>query len=465
VAEHPGLLLMASIVIDGCAVATVDSAGTEYSTGHIIVTDGRIAAVGSGAAPDVAGARHVDGAGCLATPGLVNTHHHLYQWLTRGHAQDNTLFEWLTALYPIWGQLDADLEHVAASAGLASLALSGCTTSTDHHYVFPHDGGDVLGAEIEAAARIGLRFHPCRGSMDLGQSQGGLPPDHVVEDRDVILAACEDAVRRHHDPGFDSMVRIALAPCSPFSVTGELMRSTAELARRLGVRMHTHLAETIDEDDFCIEKFGCRPVDYVESLGWLGDDVWLAHCVHLDDADIGKLAATGTGVAHCPSSNGRLGAGTAPVPELLAAGAPVGLGVYGSASNEHARLGEELRQALLAARVRQGPLALTARQSLAIGTAGGARCLGRQDEIGSLEPGKLGDIALWRLDGLGHADIDDPVCALVFGPPAPLELLLVGGNPVVDGNELRTADVRTLATESRSAARELARRADVATVR
>jgi cytosine/adenosine deaminase-related metal-dependent hydrolase len=464
VAEHPGLLLMASIVIDGCAVATVDAAGTEHESGHVVVTDGRIAAVGSGPAPDVAGARRVDGAGCLATPGLVNTHHHLYQWLTRGHAQDNTLFEWLTALYPIWGQLDADLEHVAASAGLATLALSGCTTSTDHHYVFPHDGGDVLGAEIEAAARIGLRFHPCRGSMDLGQSKGGLPPDHVVEDRDVILAACEDAVRRYHDPRFDSMVRIALAPCSPFSVTGELMQSSAELARRLGVRMHTHLAETIDEDDFCKEKFGCRPVDYVESLGWLGDDVWLAHCVHLNSSDIVKLAATGTGVAHCPSSNGRLGAGTAPVPELLAAGASVGLGVDGSASNEQARLGDELRQAMLAARARKGPLALTARRSLAIGTAGGARCLGRQDEIGSLERGKLGDIALWRLDGLGHADIADPVCALVFGPSAPLELLLVGGNPVVDGNELRTADVRALARESRSAARELARRAGVADV-
>jgi cytosine/adenosine deaminase-related metal-dependent hydrolase len=463
VAEHSGILLMASIVIDGCAIATVDANGTEYESGHVVVTDGRIAAVGDGPAPEVAGARRVDGSGCLATPGLVNTHHHLYQWLTRGQAQNNTLFEWLVTLYPIWGQLDAELEFAAASAGLASLALSGCTTSTDHHYVFPHDGGDVLGAEIEAAARIGLRFHPCRGSMDLGQSQGGLPPDHVVEDRDAILAACEDAVRRHHDPGFDSMVRIALAPCSPFSVTGDLMRESADLARRLGVRLHTHLAETSDEDDFCNEHFGCRPVDYIESLGWLGEDVWLAHCVHLNAADITKLAATGTGTAHCPSSNGRLGAGIAPVPDLLAAGAPVGLGVDGSASNESARLGEELRQAMLAARARLGPLAMTARQSLAIGTAGGARCLGRQDEIGSLEVGKLGDVALWGLDGLGHADIADPVCALVFGPTAPVELLLVGGNPVVEGNELRTADVRALASESRTAARELSRRASVAT--
>jgi cytosine/adenosine deaminase-related metal-dependent hydrolase len=255
------------------------------------------------------------------------------------------------------------------------------------------------------------------------------------------------------------MVRIALAPCSPFSVTGELMRESADLARRLGVRLHTHLAETSDEDEFCMEQFGCRPVDYVESLGWLGDDVWLAHCVHLNEPDIGKLAATGTGTAHCPSSNGRLGAGIAPVPELLAAGAPVGLGVDGSASNENGGLGGELRQAMLAARARRGPLALDAREALAVGTIGGARCLGRQDEIGSLEIGKLGDVALWRLDGLGHADIADPVCALVFGPAAPLELLLVGGSTVVEGDELRTADVRTLAGEARTAARELARRA------
>ncbi|HEX3825606.1 MAG TPA: 8-oxoguanine deaminase [Mycobacteriales bacterium] len=453
---------MATVVIDGCSIATVDAADTEHASGHLVVVDGRINAVGSGPAPKIDGAQHVNGSGCLATPGLVNTHDHLYQWLTRGFAQDNTLFEWLIALYPIWGQLDADLEYVGASVGLASLALSGCTTSTDHHYVFPHDGGDLLAAEIEAASRIGLRFHPCRGSMDLGQRHGGLPPDHVVEDREVILAASEDAVRRHHDPGFDSMVRIALAPCSPFSVTGELMRESAKLARRLGVRLHTHLAETADEDRFCEDNFGCRPVDYVESLGWLGDDVWLAHGVHLNDSDIGKVAATGTGVAHCPSSNGRLGSGIAPVTELLAAGAPVGLGVDGTASNESGRLAEELRQAMVVARSRRGPLALNARQSLKIGTAGGARCLGRQDEIGSLEVGKLGDVALWRLDGIGHADIEDPVCALVFGPPAPLELLLVGGNSVVVGDELRTADVATLAKESRTAARELVRRASAA---
>ena len=452
---------MSSIVVDGCAIATVDGAGTEHARGHVVVTDGRISAVGAGPAPELPGARRVEGSGCLATPGFVNTHHHLYQWLTRGYAQDGTLFEWLTTLYPIWAHIDAELEHAAASAGLAALALSGCTTAMDHHYVFPAGRGDLLLAEIEAAQRIGLRFHPTRGSMNLGRSAGGLPPDQVVEDADAILSACESAVATYHDPGFDSMLRIGIAPCSPFSVTGELMRECADLARQLGVRLHTHLAETREEEEFCLATFGARPVDYVESLGWLGEDVWLAHCVHLSDGDIAKYAATGTGTAHCPSSNARLGSGIAPIPELLAAGAPVGLGVDGVASNEHGGLAEELHQALLLARCRKGPQALTARQALHMATMGGARCLGRQNELGSLEVGKLGDLALWRIDGLGHADIADPVCALVFGPPAPLHLLLVGGTAVVDGQVLRTADVESVAADNRAAARELARRAGV----
>lgn len=453
---------MPSVVVAGCAVATVDGAGTEHARGHVVVTDGRISAVGAGPAPETPRARHVDGSGCLVTPGFVNTHHHLYQWLTRGYAQDGTLFEWLSTLYPVWAHLDAELEHAAASAGLAALALSGCTTAMDHHYVFPAGRGDLLAAEIEAAQRIGLRFQPTRGSMNLGRSAGGLPPDEVVEDAATILTACESAVATYHDPSFDSMLRIGIAPCSPFSVTGELMRECADLARQLGVRLHTHLAETRDEEEFCLATFGARPVDYVESLGWLGEDVWLAHCVHLSDGDITKYAATGTGTAHCPSSNARLGSGIAPIPELLAAGAPVGLGVDGVASNEHGGLAEELRQALLLARCRLGPQALTARQALQLATIGGARCLGRQDELGSLEVGKLGDLALWRLDGLGHADIADPVCALVFGPPAPLELLLVGGTAVVDGQQLRTADVESIAADNRAAACKLAQRAGLA---
>lgn len=450
-----------TLIVDGCAIATVDRNDHEYATGYLVIRDGRIDAVGGGPAPAMDGASRVDGTGCLATPGLVSTHHHLYQWITRGFAQDGTLFEWLTTLYPIWAQLDANLEFDAASAALAALALSGCTTTMDHHYVFPRDRGDLLFAEIEAARRIGLRFHPTRGSMDLGRSRGGLPPDMVVEDRDDILTACEQAVATYHDPSPASMLRVALAPCSPFSVTGELMRESAELARRLGVRLHTHLAETVDEEEFCQARFGCRPVEYVEQLGWLGDDVWLAHCVHLSPSDIATLAAAGTGVAHCPSSNGRLGSGIAPVPELLASDAAVGLGVDGVASNEHGGLAAELRQAMLVARCRQGPGALTARQALRIGTMGSARCLGRQDDIGSLEVGKQADVALWRLDDLGHADIADPVCALVFGPPAALQLLLVAGDPVVEVGELRTADQATLTRAARDAARDLARRAGV----
>ena len=454
-------MIAETLIIDGCAIATVDDLDQEYASGHLVIRNGRIDVVGDGPAPAVDGARRVDGSGCLATPGLINVHHHLYQWITRGYAQDGTLFEWLTALYPVWRHLDTDLEYHAARAALASLALSGCTTTTDHHYLFPRDGGDVFAAEVEAARQIGLRFHPGRGSMDLGQSRGGLPPDDVVEDREEILAACEHAVATYHDPAPDSMLRVALAPCSPFSVTGDLLRESADLARQLGVRLHTHLAETVDEAEFCLGKFGCGPVDYVEQMGWLGDDVWLAHCVHLSSSDIAKFATSGTAVAHCPSSNGRLGSGIAPIPELLASGVPVGLGVDGVASNEHGGLADELRQAVLVARCRKGPKALTVRQALRVGTMGGARCLGRQDEIGSLQAGKLADIALWRIDDLGHADIADPVCAIVLGPPATLQLLLVGGSVVVEAGEMRTVDSESLARHARDSARELARRAGV----
>jgi cytosine/adenosine deaminase-related metal-dependent hydrolase len=444
-----------TLVIDGCAIATVDAAGAEHAAGHLVVEGDRIVALGGGPAPDLPDARRVDGGGCLATPGLVNCHHHLYQWLTRGLAQQSTLFEWLVELYPVWARLDAELQHDAARAGLAALALSGCTTTTDHHYVFPRRGGDLLAAEVEAARQVGLRFHPCRGSMDLGRSAGGLPPDEVVEDLDEILAATQAAIDRHHDPAPGSMLRIAVAPCSPFSVSADLLRESAALARRRGVRLHTHLAETRDEEVFCRERFGRTPAQYLDDLGWLAGDVWLAHCVHLDAAAVGRFAATATGVAHCPSSNARLGAGIAPVTDLLAAGVPVGLGVDGAASNEAGQLLPEVRQALLLARLRSGPAALTARRALAMGTIEGARCLGREGELGSLEPGKLADVALWRLDGLGHADIADPVAALVLGPPAPLELLLVGGRPVVERGVLRTAPMTEIATRARAARRRL----------
>jgi cytosine/adenosine deaminase-related metal-dependent hydrolase len=289
--------------------------------------------------------------------------------------------------------------------------------------------------------------------MDLGRSHGGLPPDSVVESLDAILAASQKAVERFHDPAPDAMVRIALAPCSPFSVSTDLLRESASLARALGVRLHTHLAETLDEEEFCQQKYQCNPVQYLDRLDWLGDDVWLAHAVHVAPPEIARLGATGTAVAHCPSSNGRLGAGVAPVRGFLDAGVPVGLGVDGAASQEAGRMVDELRQALYAARNREGagPTALTAREALAMATIGGARCLGRAAEIGSLEPGKLADLALWRVDALGHAGIADPVAALVFGSAPPLELLTVGGRVVVSGNELRTADEDTLAAELRRA--------------
>jgi cytosine/adenosine deaminase-related metal-dependent hydrolase len=442
------------IVIEGGAVATVS--GAEYGNGHVVVDGDRIVAVGAGPAPPYQdGAHRIDGTGCLATPGLVNTHHHLYQWATRGLAQQANLFGWLTELYPIWAGIDEEIVGAAAAAGLAWLARSGCTTTTDHHYVFPRSGGDLFAAEIAAAAEVGLRFHPCRGSMDLGVSGGGLPPDDIVEETEAALRATEEAIDRFHDPSPGAMVRVAVAPCSPFSVTPKLMTEAAALARRKGVRLHTHLAETVEEEGFCREQHGCTPAEYAERLGWLGEDVWLAHAVHLSDAAIARFGATGTGVAHCPSSNARLGAGIAPVPDLLAAGAPVGLGVDGAASQEAGQLGAELRQALYAARLRGGPTALTARQALALGTIGGARCLGRAGELGTVEVGKLADVALWRLDGPGHAGIDDPVAALVFGPPAPLELLLVGGREVVVRDELRTADEGVLTRLANRAHRRL----------
>ena len=450
-------------VIEGCSIATVDAAGTKYRDGHIVIEGDRIVAVGQGSAPGGAGGvepHRIAGRGMLATPGLVNCHHHLYQWATRGLAQQATLFEWLVELYPVWALIDDETCSAAARAGLAALARSGCSASTDHHYVFPRDAGDLLEVEIAAASSVGLRFHPCRGSMDLGRSDGGLPPDEVVEDRDEILAASEAAISRFHDPRPGAMVRIALAPCSPFSVTRGLMTDAAELARRRGVRLHTHLAETRDEEVFCQERFGMRPVDYVEELGWLGEDVWLAHCVHVDDAEIARFRATGTGVAHCPNSNARLGSGIAPVAGLLSAGVSVGLGVDGAASNEDGGLASEMRAALQFARLAGGPRALTAREALVRATIDGARCLGRDDELGSLEAGKLADIALWRLDGLEGAGIEDPVAALVLGSTQAVELLLVGGRPVVEGGELRTADEAQIAVEIARASRRLAARAE-----
>jgi cytosine/adenosine deaminase-related metal-dependent hydrolase len=445
-------------VVEGCTVVTMDGDRTEYASCHLVVDGPRITAVGPGPAPAPDAppdARWIDARGCLVTPGLVNTHQHLYQWATRGQAVDSTLFEWLTHLYPVWAGLDEEITAAAATAALAWLTRTGCSTSMDHHYVFPRGGGDVLGATVAAARAVGLRFHPTRGSMDLGASAGGLPPDDVVESIDEILAATQSAIDRFHDPAPGSMVRLGVAPCSPFSVTADLLTASAELARRRGLRLHTHLAETADEDEYCAEHFDCTPVEYLDSLGWLGDDVWLAHGVHLGDTAIQRLAATGTGVAHCPSSNGRLGAGICRTHDLVAAGVPVGLGVDGSSSNESGSLLAEVREATLVARAAGGPRALSVRQALELATLGGARLLGREAEIGSLELGKLADVALWRLDTLPHAGIADPVAALVLGSPAPLELLLVNGRPVVEHDTVVTVDEAEVGQAAARAAAKL----------
>jgi cytosine/adenosine deaminase-related metal-dependent hydrolase len=452
-----------AFILSGCHVLTMNSERDEYSAGYVVIDGDRITAVGSGPERDAdghPGARRVDATGCLATPGLVNTHDHLYQWATRGRAVDASLFGWLTELYPVWARMDAGTVRAAATAALAWLARTGCTTTMDHHYVFPEHGGDVLAATIEAAANVGLRFHPTRGSMDLGASSGGLPPDDVVEDIDAILAATQAAIERFHDPSPGSMVRVGVAPCSPFSVTRELLTQSAALARSYpagsGIRLHTHLAETSDEDAYCRERFGCTPAEYVDSIGWLGPDVWLAHGVHLDDHAISRLAATGTGVAHCPSSNARLGAGICRTRSLLDAGVPVGLGVDGAASHEAGSLVGEVKAAALFARAVGGASAMAVREAVELGTLGGARVLGREADIGSLEPGKLADVALWRLDTLPHADIADPVAALVLGAAPPLELLLVGGRTVVERDRLVTVDEQEIAEAARRASVSLA---------
>ncbi|MGV9427542.1 8-oxoguanine deaminase [Streptomyces sp. NPDC003656] len=451
------------IVIENCAIATVDADDTEYASGHLVLAGDRIESVGAGPAPAALEnvVRRIDADGHLATPGLVNTHHHFYQWLTRGLATDHNLFDWLVALYPTWARLDEDMVRVAAQGSLAMMARGGVTTAMDHHYVYPRGTGDLSGAIIGAARETGVRFTLARGSMDRGESDGGLPPDFAVESLDDALAATEATVREHHDASFGAMTQVAVAPCSPFSVSTELMRDGAELARRLGVRLHTHGSETVEEEKFCHELFGMGPTDYFESTGWLGEDVWMAHCVHMNDSDIAAFARSGTGVAHCPSSNARLAAGIARVPDLLRAGVPVGLGVDGTASNESGELHTELRNALLVNRL--GPhreSALTARQALRLGTFGGAQVLGRSRETGSLEPGKLADLVLWRMDTLAHASIADPVAALVLGAAAPVTASFVGGRQIVADGRLLHVDEEAVTRATRAEARRLARIAD-----
>jgi cytosine/adenosine deaminase-related metal-dependent hydrolase len=431
-------------------IVTLDDAGTEHERGWLRIDDGRIGEVGAGEPPEPGEDLH----GAVVTPGLVNTHHHLYQTLTRGRAADSILFEWLRTLYPVWAGIDAETEYAAARTGLAELALSGCSTVFDHHYVFPRGRGGLVEAEVEAARELGVRIVASRGSMDLGESDGGLPPDSLVEGVDAVLADTERLAALQDDDGW---VQIAVAPCSPFTVTQRLMEESAQLARRLGLVLHTHLSETVEEQQFCAEQYGCTPTEYLDRLGWLDHDVWCAHCVHLSDGDIAKFSATGTGVAHCPTSNGRLGAGVARVPELTQAGVDVGLGVDGSASNERSDMLFEVKQALLVARARSGPEALTVRDALRHGTRGGAAVLGR-DDIGSLEPGKRADVAIWRTEGvleLAGAETD-PVAGLVLSAPHRVERLIVGGNDVVRGGALVNADEQEIAREQRKQAARLA---------
>src|SRR5256885_121427 len=371
-------------VLGNAHVVTMDDAGTELDSGWIRIEDGFDAEVGSGEPPEPGD----DLAGAVVTPPLINTHHHPFQTLTRARAQEADLFTWLKELYPLWARLDAEAEYTAARTGLAELALSGCGTVFDHHYVFPHGEEGLIEAELQAARELGVRIVASRGSMDLGESDGGLPPDSLVEELDAVLVDTE-RLAGVHEQGPGARVQLAVAPCSPFSVTGRLMTESADLARRLELPLHTHLAETVEEEDYCRQLYGCRPVEYLEQLGWLAKDVWCAHCVHLDGKDIRKFAATGTGVAHCPTSNLRLGAGVAPVRPLLDAGVRVGLGVDGSASNERGDLLFDVRQALLVPRGLGGPTAMTVRDALRIGTRSGAAVLGR-DDIGSPQPRQRG---------------------------------------------------------------------------
>jgi cytosine/adenosine deaminase-related metal-dependent hydrolase len=438
-----------SALLTNAHVVTMDDARTEYEDGWILIEDGLVKDAGAGARPD-AGDVH-DLGGAVVTPGLVNTHHHLWQNLTRARAQDENLFGWLKTLYPIWAAIDDEAEYAAARVGLAELALSGCTTVFDHHYLFPPGATGLLEAEIRAARELGVRIVAARGSMDLGESQGGLPPDAVVETRDDALSATEAAAGLADGV----QVEITVAPCSPFSVTRELMTESAALARKLGLRLHTHLAETVEEEDYCRELYGCTPVEYLDDVGWLAEDVWCAHCVHLNDDDVAKFGSHDVGVAHCPTSNMRLGAGIARVRDLLDSGVRVGLGVDGSASNERSDLFLEVKQSLLVARARGGPMALNARDALRLGTRGGAAVLGR-DDIGELSPGKRADLAVWRTDGLELGGADDLVAALVFAGPHRVDRLYVAGEEIVRDGHLVRVDERELAKEHRVQAERFA---------
>jgi 8-oxoguanine deaminase len=445
---------------DARLVAPMDEAGRRLPGGWVLVEGDRIEALGPPPVPDALRPdRRVNATGKVVLPGLVNTHHHLPQVLTRAvpRVQQAPLFRWLSELYHVWRGLDEEAVEIAAKVGLGELLLTGATTTTDHLYLFPSGRERLVDAEIRAARELGIRFQPTRGSMSLGQSRGGLPPDDVCQDESTILADSRRLLREYHDPRPRSMLRIGLAPCAPFSVSEDLMRRTAELARENGVRLHTHLAETKDEERYCLERYRCRPVEFLRRLGWLGSDVWLAHCVHLSPEEVSLFAETATGVAHCPTSNFRLGSGLAPIRDLLDAGVPVGLGVDGSASNDTSNMLAEARQALLAHRRDPDPARwLTADDVLSMATRGGARCLGR-DDVGSLAPGKAADLVLVDTRRLSYAGAGgDILAALVFSPsPDPVDTVMVNGRIVVEGGRLAGVDEEALAARAEAIARRL----------
>jgi cytosine/adenosine deaminase-related metal-dependent hydrolase len=458
---------MSTLLVKHAAIlVTMDDHRREIPDGGLFIRNGFVEQVDSTRELPDAADEILDLSDHIVLPGLINTHHHFYQTLTRAvpAAQDANLFNWLKTLYPIWGRMTPEDVRLSTKTALAELALSGCTTASDHLYIFPN--GSKLDDEIQAGREVGLRLHASRGSMSLGESKGGLPPDHVVEEEDAILRDSQRLIEAYHDPNPGSFVQLVLAPCSPFSVTSELMRQSAILAREYKCQLHTHLAETQDEEVFCQEKFGYRPVDYMEVLGWLGSDVWFAHSVHVTKSEIHTYARTGSGVAHCPTSNMRLASGIAPILEMLLAGVKVGLGVDGSASNDGSHLLEEVRQAMLLSRTRaalQGaslsteeasPL-MTARQALEIATRGSAAVLGRSD-LGSLEPGKCADFFAINLNRLDYAGaLHDPVAAIVFCAPVRSDFTYVGGRRIVENGQLVILDLAAHVEAHNRAARRL----------
>lgn len=438
------------------ALATLQSPPGYVHDGYVLIENGFIKDVGTGTPPDVQADEVIDASDKLIIPGMINTHHHMYQTLTRAvpDVLDSGLFDWLVKLYPRWAGLDDEAIYVSTQLAMAELMLSGCTATTDHHYVFPQRALQGIDIQVEAATEIGMRFHPTRGSMSLSVKDGGLPPDSVVQDEDTILSESERLIKQYHDPNPGAMVRMALAPCSPFSVTKSLMSETAKLAKAHQVRLHTHLAETHDEDDFCVEVYGMRPTDLLEDVGWMNDGVWLAHGIHFNDDEIKRLGQNNLSISHCPSSNARLGSGLFPLKKLLDAGVNVGLGVDGSASNDASNMILELRQALFLQRVFHGPEAVQIADAVKLATQGSAACLG-QNELGSIEAGKAADLAMFDLNTMEYSGAHDPLGALVLCAPTRVDTLLIGGRVVVKDQKLLTVDLDKLIQKHRQKAAQL----------